>query len=173
MKLNKTRVGILSLCGILALAGVGASVAYVITEASESGSVTTESAIYLDWGSDQNFLAVTNLNATEPQYREVVVDYAKSTNASGNAAVTFDLSAETTAGVKVEVSDGVDWAVINLNPTAYEEQIKTLTNESEAAVYNLSDAKAYTYYLKFSYSSTTTFDANSISGTLTISLSVA
>ena len=65
------------------------------------------------------------------------------------ATVTFDLSDETTAGIKVEVSDGVDWATINLNPTAYEEQIKTLTYESEAAVYNLSDAKAYTYYLKF------------------------
>ena len=82
MKLNKTRVGILSLCGILALAGVGASVAYVMKEANESGSVTTESAIYLDWGTP-SVLAVENLNATEPQYREVVVDYAKSTNASG------------------------------------------------------------------------------------------
>lgn len=172
MKLNKTRVGILSLCGILALAGVGGALAYVINETQAEGTVTTESAIYLDWGTP-SVLAVENLNATEPQYREVVVDYAKSTNVSRNATVTFDLSDNTTAGIKVEVSDGVEWSTINLNPTAYEEQIKTLTYESEAAVYNLSDAKAYTYYLKFSYSSTTTFDANSISGTLTISLSVA
>lgn len=173
MKLNKTRVGILSLCGILALAGVGASVAYVITEANESGSVTTESAIYLDWGSNQNVLAVTNLNATEPQYREVVVDYAKSTNASGSATVTFDLSDDTTDGIKVEVSDGVEWSTINLNPSAYEEQIETLTNESGEVVYNLGDAKTYTYYLKFSYSSVNTLDANEISGNLTVSLNVA
>lgn len=172
MKLNKTRVGILSLCGILALAGVGASVAYVITATQDSGSVTTESAIYLDWGS-QNVLAVTNLNATEPQYREVVVDYAKSTNASGSATVTFDLSDDTTDGIKVEVSDGVEWSTINLNPSAYEEQIETLTNESEAVVYNLGDAKTYTYYLKFSYSSVNTLDANEISGNLTVSLNVA
>lgn len=29
MKLNKTRVGILSLCGVLALAGVGGAAAYI------------------------------------------------------------------------------------------------------------------------------------------------
>ena len=172
MKLNKIRVGILSLCGILALAGVGGALAYVINETQAEGTVTTESAIYLDWGTP-SVLAVENLNATEPQYREVVVEYAKSTSASGNATVTFDLSDNTTDGIKVEVSDGVEWSTINLNPTAYEEQIKTLTNESEAVVYNLNDAKTYTYYLKFSYSSVTTFDANEISGSLTVSLNVA
>ena len=173
MKLNKTRVGILSLCGILALAGVGGALAYVINEANATGTVNTESAIYLDWGT-QNIVNVTNLNATEPQYREVVVEYAKSTNATVTAAtVTFALSDDTTAGIKVEVSQGTSWSDINLNPTEYADQIKTLTSATEPVVYQLGDAATYTYYLKFSYSTAETFDANEIKGSLTVSLDVA
>ena len=173
MKLNKTRVGILSLCGILALAGVGGALAYVIADTQASGNVTTESAIYLDWGTP-SVLAVENLNATEPQYREVVVDYAKSASATVTAAtVTFDLSDDTTAGIKVEVSQGTSWSDINLNPAEYADQIKTLTNATEPVVYDLEDATTYTYYLKFSYSMAETFDANKIKGSLTVSLDVA
>lgn len=171
MKLNKTRVGILSLCGVLALAGFGGALAYVITETQESGTVTTESAIYLDWGSTQNVVNVTNLNATEPQYREVVVEYAKSTSASGTPKVTFALDAETTEGIKVEVSKNVDWGTINLNPSQYEESILTLSSSSTQVVYDI-DASSTTYYLKFSYSAANTLSANEISGNLTISLSL-
>lgn len=170
MKLNKTRVGILSLCGILALAGVGGALAYVINQTNATGTINTESAIYLDWGT-QNVVNVTNLNATEPQYREVVVEYAKSTNASGTPKVTFALDAGTTEGIKVEVSKDVDWGTINLNPSQYEESISTLSSSSTQVVYDVV-ASFTTYYLKFSYSAANALSANEISGNLTISLSL-
>ena len=92
MKLNKTRVGILSLCGILALAGVGGALAYVFNKATDSKEVTNESAVILSWGA--NTLGdVSNLTPAAPQFQSVTYEASKSTSVdSGFAKLSFTLA---------------------------------------------------------------------------------
>lgn len=92
MKLNKTRVGILSLCGVLALAGIGGAVAYIFESATDSKEITNESAVILSWG-DNTLGDVTNLTPAAPQFQSVTYDVSKSTSInSGFAKLSFTLA---------------------------------------------------------------------------------
>lgn len=92
MKLNKIRVGILSLCGVLALAGVGGAVAYIFNSATDSREITNESAVILSWGA--NTLGdVSNLTPSAPQFQSVTYEAAKSASVdSGFAKLSFTLA---------------------------------------------------------------------------------
>lgn len=171
MKLNKTRVGILSLCGILALAGVGASVAYVMKEANATGTVETDSAIYLGWGQEA-VANVEGLTAAEPIYREVVVNYDLSASiTTPNATVTYTLTTETTA-INVDISVGHSWNEINTVPEG-DYDITTLNTSLNAKVYTLNKTGSFTYYLRFRLATADALNTDDINGTLKISLTEA
>ena len=168
MKLNKTRVGILSLCGILALAGVGASVAYVMKEANATGTVETDSAIYLGWG-QETVANVEGLTAAEPIYREVVVNYDLSASiTTRNATVTYTLTTETTA-INVDISVGHSWNEINTVPEG-DYDITTLNTSSTVKTYTLSETGSFTYYLRFRLAAADSLNTDDINGKLTVSL---
>lgn len=168
MKLNKTRVGILSLCGILALAGVGGALAYVINEANATGTVETDSAIYLGWG-QETVASVEGLTAAEPIYREVVVNYDLSASISSpNAIVTYTLTTEATA-INVDISVGHSRNEINTNPDGVYD-ITTLNTSSAVKAYTLSETGSFTYYLRFRLVAADTLNTDDINGKLTVSL---
>lgn len=157
MKLSKLKLGILSLCGVLALAGVGASLAYVITPKSDSGNVSTDPMIYVDWTEQSATINnVSNLNATEAQYREVGVKYGKSDNVTQSPQVSFVLTTQT-AGLKVSILEGIKWSDYN-KLTAQEQQKHTITDLTSASgtkVYTLNATSVeatQNYSLRFSYS---------------------
>lgn len=168
MKLNKTRVGILSLCGVLALAGFGGALAYVMNEASASGTVETDSAIYLGWGQEA-VANVEGLTTAEPIYREVVVNYDLSASiTTPNATVTYTLTTEATA-INVDISVGHSWNEINTDPDGVYD-ITTLNTSSAVKAYTLNATGSFTYYLRFRLAAADTLSTDDISGNLKVSL---
>ena len=175
MKLNKKKVAVLALAGLLALGGAGGALAYIITDASKSsGNITADSAIIMNFGSDSSttFMNVENLTTTAVQTRTLTVNREKSTSVStGNVNVAFALTGK---NIKVEL-DTQAWQVTTSDN--YKTLIVGSTEATVSDSYQLpvnSETKSQTYYLRFSVNTASTLaeeSENTVTGTLSCTLS--
>ena len=169
MKLNKTRVGILSLCGVLALAGVGASVAYVFNAAKVNESVTNDSAIVLDWGSN-SLSDIADLTPAAPQFQSVTYQVSKSAGVtSGFAKMTFTLAKDETATGDFEVYVGTQTFEAAQMPSEETYKLLQTSSDTKTCTYlaDITDEEPTVLYLKYVALGET---AVSYKGTLTVSL---
>lgn len=174
MKLNKKKVAVLGLAGLLALGGAGGALAYIITSASKSSNITADSAIIMNFGSDSSttFMDVKNLTTTAVQTRTLTVNREKSTSVStGNVNVAFELTGK---NIKVEL-DTQTWQ--EATSTNYKTLIVGSTEATASYSYQLpvnSETKSQTYYLRFSVNTASTLaeeSENTVTGTLSCTLS--
>lgn len=108
MKSNKKRVSVLAIAAVLALAGVGGSLAYIFTSSSDSQEVTNEAAVKLDWGTTTNLADVASLSPAAPQFQEVTYTSSKSTSATGFAKITFTLTVDALNNGDFEIYIGTE-----------------------------------------------------------------
>ena len=113
MKLNKKKVAVLGLAGLLALGGAGGALAYIIKNDSKTHKVTNESAVMLSWKDNSASLEIETLTPAAPVYKEIGFDISKSNAATGSAIVQIQVknntpvleTGETLGSFKVSVSN--------------------------------------------------------------------
>lgn len=148
MKLNKKKVAVLGLAGLLALGGAGGALAYIITGATQSGTREADSALYATFDGGTAVANVENLTPSTPQYLEVKAVWSHSAFVPENTYVkaTFTLTDTTVGKLSVAISN-TNWS----DSGAF--AVKTLTHSDSTYTVDCGSAtaaeKSKTYYLKF------------------------
>lgn len=176
MKLNKKKVAVLGLAGLLALGGAGGALAYIIKNGdSKSDSKTTDSAFLVSFGEE----SIEGINFSSPDAvytREITAKWAHSNTATNDVKIDFTLAKGATSGIVVEI-DTTPWGASNPNKktllgsstteagTTISYQYNSSTNE---VIYSAGQQK---FYLRFSIAEAARTTSTTYTGSLTCTVS--
>ena len=148
MKLNKKKVAVLGLAGLLALGGAGGALAYIINGATQSGSYTADDVLYVNFSGSDTVASITGLTPSTPQYYTLKVNWNGSSLVTGDVKVSFTLTDVTTAGLLSVAIAESDWKV-SASVTALATLTKTSASTELTCGSYSGATKTKSYYLKF------------------------
>lgn len=151
------KMAVLSLAGVLALGGAATAASFIFNNAeTQSGTVTTDSALVLKWGESTNTSAITDLDTSSSQFRQLNIDWSASDKVTGSINLNLTLT-DTSKAIVVEIASkewGVDTtadvATLSTSGVSDGDSISTDITVVEDLSYSLQNSK--TYYVKVSLS---------------------
>ena len=163
------KMAILSMAGVLALGGAATAASFIFTGDTKSDTITADNALILKWGTGTNAEGITGLTSSQPQYRELNVDWSASQKLTGPVTMTLTLT-DPTSLLVVEVASekwGLDTtADVTLSTAEGFSAEETITVVSDVSS---SLASNKTFYLKISLKDGSS-ENTALSATLTASL---